>query len=412
MAPPAHVLGLAAVARAFRAIASGGAPEVYRAMTSHPALVGGPGRDVTVLMEAIPGLVAKDGAEGVYAAAMPDGRAVAVKVADGAARARVPLLLAALCRRRRRRVGGATGHRARRRARPRPDGRRGPPDRAARRLVDRRLRTVASTSMTAIPFVPPLTEPRYGEPVRLSPLVRRVIAENPTKYSYVGTGTYILGDGDVAVIDPGPEIDSHRDALRAALAGQTVRAILVTHCHSDHSPLAAWLGEETGAPTVAFGPHGSGDHTYPVLPDDPADEEPDPDEPATTGEAIDTGFTPDVVARDGDRVDLVPGLTITAVHTPGHTANHLCFALGEERALFTGDHVMGWSTTVVSPPDGDMAAYIESMHRVIGRDDAVLYPTHGNPVDRSWSVPRCLPAAPAGSRGGGARPGAGRQLAT
>jgi glyoxylase-like metal-dependent hydrolase (beta-lactamase superfamily II) len=234
--------------------------------------------------------------------------------------------------------------------------------------------------MSAIPFVPPLTDPRYGEPVRLSPLVRRVIAENPTKYSYVGTGTYILGTGDVAVIDPGPALDGHRDALAAALAGETVRAILVTHCHSDHSPLAAWLRDETGAPTVAFGPHGSGDHANPVLPDDPDDIEPDPDEPASIGEAIDTDFAPDVLARDGDRVDLVPGLTITAVHTPGHTANHLCFALAEEHALFTGDHVMGWSTTVVSPPDGDMAAYITSMHRVIGRDDTVLYPTHGNPV--------------------------------
>lgn len=234
--------------------------------------------------------------------------------------------------------------------------------------------------MTVIPFVAPLTEPRYGEVVQLSPLVRRVIAENPTKYSYVGTGTYILGTGDVAVVDPGPVLDSHRDALRAALDGEQVRAILVTHCHSDHSPLAAWLREETGAPTVAFGPHGSGDHTYPVLPDDPADEEPDPSEPATMGEALDTDFRPDVVLADGGAVDLGPGLTITGVHTPGHTANHMCFALAEERALFTGDHVMGWSTTVVSPPDGDMAAYIDSMHKVAGRDDAVLYPTHGNPV--------------------------------
>jgi glyoxylase-like metal-dependent hydrolase (beta-lactamase superfamily II) len=234
--------------------------------------------------------------------------------------------------------------------------------------------------MTVIPFVAPLTEPRYGEVVRLSPLVRRVIAENPTKYSYVGTGTYILGTGDVAVIDPGPILDSHRDALAKALEGERVRAILVTHCHSDHSPLAAWLSEETGAPTVAFGPHGSGHHTYPVLPDDPADDEPDPTEPATMGEAIDTDFVPDVVLADGGRVDLVTGLTITGVYTPGHTSNHTCFALDEERALFTGDHVMGWSTTVVSPPDGDMAAYIDSMHKVAGRDDAILYPTHGNPV--------------------------------
>lgn len=234
--------------------------------------------------------------------------------------------------------------------------------------------------MTVIPFVAPLTEPRYGEVVRLSPLVRRVIAENPTKYSYVGTGTYILGTGDVAVIDPGPTLDSHREALAKALEGERVRAILITHCHSDHSPLAAWLHDETGAPTVAFGPHGSGHHTYPVLPDDPADEEPDPTEPATLGEAIDTDFAPDVVLADGGCIDLVPRLTITGVHTPGHTSNHLCFALEAERALFTGDHVMGWSTTVVSPPDGDMAAYIESMRKVAGRDDAILYPTHGNPV--------------------------------
>jgi glyoxylase-like metal-dependent hydrolase (beta-lactamase superfamily II) len=234
--------------------------------------------------------------------------------------------------------------------------------------------------MTAIPFVPPLTEPRYGRPVRLSPLVRRVIAENPTKYSYVGTGTYIIGNGDVAVIDPGPALDSHRDALLAALAGEKVRAILVTHCHSDHSPLAAWLRDETGAPTLAFGPHGSGAHTYPVLPDDPEDNEPDPDEPASIGEALDLDFTPDLAIGDGEHIDLVPGLTISGVYTPGHTANHLCFAVAEEQALFTGDHVMGWSTTVVSPPDGDMAAYLDSMRKVVGRTDAVLYPTHGNPV--------------------------------
>ena len=234
--------------------------------------------------------------------------------------------------------------------------------------------------MTAIPFVAPLSEPRYGTPVRLSPLVRRVVAENPSKYSYMGTGTYIIGNGDVAVIDPGPDLDSHRDALVAALAGETVRAILVTHCHSDHSPLAAWLRAETSAPTVAFGPHGSGAHTYPVLPDDPDDIEPDPDEPASIGEALDLAFTPDVVLGDGGVVDLVPGLTIRGVYTPGHTANHLCFAVDEEQALFTGDHVMGWSTTVVSPPDGDMAAYLESLRSVAGRHDALLYPTHGNPV--------------------------------
>ncbi len=263
--------------------------------------------------------------------------------------------------------------------------------------------------MTAIPFVAPLSEPRYGTPVRLSPLVRRVVAENPSKYSYMGTGTYIIGNGDVAVIDPGPDLDSHRDALIAALAGETVRAILVTHCHSDHSPLAAWLRAETSAPTVAYGPHGSGAHTYPVLPDDPDDIEPDPDEPASIGEALDLAFTPDVVLGDGGVVDLVPGLTIRGVYTPGHTANHLCFALDEEQALFTGDHVMGWSTTVVSPPDGDMAAYLESLRSVAGRHDALLYPTHGNPVADPRPVPRRLPRTPPRPRGGGARPGPRRR---
>lgn len=237
------------------------------------------------------------------------------------------------------------------------------------------------TSVTVIPFVEPLTEPRYGAAVALSPLISRVVAENPSKYAYMGTGTYIVGHGDVAVIDPGPVLDSHRAALLAALDGERVRAILITHCHSDHSPLAAWLKEETGAPTVAFGPHGSGEHTYPVLPDDPKDApEPDPDEPETTGEAIDTDFTPDVFVKDGERFDLVPGVTFTAVYTPGHTSNHMCFALDDESALFTGDHIMGWSTTVVSPPDGDMAAYIDSLNKVARRGDRTLYPTHGNPV--------------------------------
>jgi glyoxylase-like metal-dependent hydrolase (beta-lactamase superfamily II) len=255
--------------------------------------------------------------------------------------------------------------------------------------------------MSVIPFVPPLTDPRYGEATRVSPLVRRVIAENPGKYSYTGTGTYILGNeasldsgrGDVVVIDPGPRIDSHREALERALAHHTVRAILVTHCHADHSPLAGWLHDRTGAPRIAFGPHGDIGE-----PDDDDIELPPSTDAAghTPGveagqeESIDLAFEPDVVARDGDVVHDNGGLTITAVHTPGHTSNHLCFALAQERALFTGDHVMGWSTTVVAPPNGNMAHYMSSLQRLLDREDAVLWPTHGNPVTEPHHYVRAL----------------------
>ena len=236
--------------------------------------------------------------------------------------------------------------------------------------------------MTPIPFVT-LDDPHYCEAVQVSPLIRRVIARNPSKYTYLGTGTYIIGRGDVAVIDPGPLLDAHRDALTAALGGETVRTIVVTHCHGDHSPLAAWLRETTGAPTVAFGPHGAVD-------DEPDEPDPEDVEPAAESEApdahdepketLDLDFDPDVRVADGAVAATGPGYTLRAVHTPGHTSNHMCYALDEERALFTGDHVMGWSTTIVSPPDGDMRSYVDSLRKVQGRADATLWPTHGAPV--------------------------------
>ena len=240
--------------------------------------------------------------------------------------------------------------------------------------------------MGEIPFVEPLDGVRYGAVEQVSPLIRRIIANNPSKYSYRGTGTYIVGHGDVAVIDPGPALDEHRDALTAALEGERVRAILVTHCHSDHSPLAAWLRESTGAPTIAFGPHGlvalDGDDD-----DDDEDDEDDEDEAEPEAESdikmkesIDVAFVPDVCAVDGSIVASSRDWTMRAVFTPGHTSNHMCFALDQEHALFTGDHVMGWSTTVVSPPDGDMRAYMNSLRKVIDRSDRILWPTHGNPV--------------------------------
>jgi glyoxylase-like metal-dependent hydrolase (beta-lactamase superfamily II) len=234
-----------------------------------------------------------------------------------------------------------------------------------------------------------LDDVSYGTVEQVSPLVRRVIAENPSKFTYRGTGTYIVGHGDVVVIDPGPDLGSHRDALAAALAGERVRAILVTHCHSDHSPLAAWLRQHSGAPTIAHGPHPRPEpDSEPV--EDPIETDNETDNDAARGaadsdddvqieESTDFDFAPDVVALDGDVVVDGGGLTMTAVHTPGHTSNHTCWALAEEQALFTGDHVMGWSTTVVSPPDGDMSAYIDSLRKVAGRDDAILWPTHGPP---------------------------------
>jgi glyoxylase-like metal-dependent hydrolase (beta-lactamase superfamily II) len=234
----------------------------------------------------------------------------------------------------------------------------------------------------------------YGSITQVVPTVQRVIAKNPSKFTYQGTGTYIVGDQNVAVIDPGPQIDSHRDALAAALDGRTVRSILVTHCHADHSPLAAWLNAETGAPTHAFGPHAEAVAAWDIgsLPDsfgrasqpelgsseaDAVAKEP------KVEESTDMEFVPDVVVRTGDIVFEYPGVEMRALHTPGHTSNHSCFSLWSAeagRVLFTGDHVMGWSTTVVSPPDGDMGAYMDSLRLVAGRDDDLAVPTHGAPI--------------------------------
>ena len=243
------------------------------------------------------------------------------------------------------------------------------------------------------PVFRPLDDVTYGVAEQVSPLIRRVIADNPSKYTYRGTGTYIVGHGDVVVIDPGPRLDSHRDALASALEGERVRAILVTHCHADHSPLAAWLREETGAPTIAYGPHPRPEPgTEPIEPVDTAGGDADDaaDDESDTEETTDYDFEPDVIARDGDVVVDGGGVRMTSVHTPGHTSNHLCFSLEAEQALFTGDHIMGWSTTVVSPPDGDMSAYLDSLRRVAARRDAVLWPTHGPARDDGASYVAAL----------------------
>ncbi|MGB3737152.1 MAG: MBL fold metallo-hydrolase [Ilumatobacter sp.] len=231
----------------------------------------------------------------------------------------------------------------------------------------------------------------YGSVADVVPGVQRVVAQNPSKFTYRGTGTYIVGDRDVAVIDPGPQLDSHRDALAAALDGRTVRSILVTHCHADHSPLAAWLAAESGAPTYAYGPHAGAVDEWDIgsLPDDfgrapePAPDDEDGAAEPKVEESTDTEFVPDAIVRTGDVVFTLPGLEMRALHTPGHTSNHTCFSLSSGdagRVLFTGDHVMGWSTTVVSPPDGDMGAYMDSLRLVARRDDDLAIPTHGAPI--------------------------------
>ena len=197
----------------------------------------------------------------------------------------------------------------------------------------------------------------------VAPGVRRVMANNPGPFTFKGTGVYIAGGKDVAVIDPGPDDASHVDALKRALEGRRVTHILVTHTHSDHSPAAKPLKAWCGAKTYAFGPHGSGKL----------------DDGVRVEEGGDMQFVPDVRVKDGEILK-GNGFTFECVFTPGHTSNHMCYALKEENALFTGDHVMGWSTTVVTPPDGDMAQYMASVKKLMARDDAVLYPTHGAPV--------------------------------
>ncbi|KPF74727.1 MBL fold metallo-hydrolase [alpha proteobacterium AAP81b] len=213
----------------------------------------------------------------------------------------------------------------------------------------------------------------YGRLDSRSPLVRRLLAHNPSPFTFTGTGTFVVGRGEVAVIDPGPADEAHIAALLDGLAGETVSHIVVTHTHMDHSPAAPAIKAATGATIVGCAPL--------VLSDD--------------GPRADAGFdptyAPDRVLGDGETIaNEAGGWTLTAVATPGHTSNHLCFALAEEKALFTGDHVMGWSTTVVAPPDGDMAAYMASLAKLLERDDAVYHPTHGEAIAEPQRLVRGL----------------------
>ncbi len=207
---------------------------------------------------------------------------------------------------------------------------------------------------------PPISEDT-GISMRLSPLVHRILAPNPSPFTYQGTQSYLVGADDVAVIDPGPAEDAHLDALMQAIDGRPVVAIMCTHTHRDHSPAARPLSQRTGAPIIGCAPLSLDD-----------------DGPRADA-SFDPAYAPDRVLRDGDQLTGA-GWTLTTLATPGHTSNHLCYALEEEGALFTGDHVMGWSTSVVSPPDGDMSDYLASLELLVNRTDAIYYPAHGEPI--------------------------------
>ena len=210
-----------------------------------------------------------------------------------------------------------------------------------------------------------------GKVEQVAPLVRRLLAGNPSPFTYTGTQTYIVGRGEVAVIDPGPDLPDHVEAILAATRGERVAAILCTHTHRDHSPASRPLAEAAGAPIVGCAPLAL------------------EDEGPRADAAFDFDYRPDRVLGDGDAVE-GEGWALEAVATPGHTSNHLCFALAGSGALFTGDHVMGWSTTVVSPPDGDMADYMASLERLIGREDATYFPAHGPAVEKTRAHVRAL----------------------
>lgn len=217
-----------------------------------------------------------------------------------------------------------------------------------------------------------MTDQAPGRLQQLEPRVARVLADNPSPYTHTGTWTHLVGEQSLAVIDPGPDYPAHLQALLDGIAGRPVEAIVVTHNHRDHSPLAPALAAATGAPIVGAAPIALSD-------DGPR-----------ADDGFDFAYAPDRVLADGEAL-VGRDWTLTAIATPGHTSNHLCFALDGSGALFSGDHIMGWSTTVVSPPDGDMTAYMASLERLLARDgDRIYYPAHGDPVDRPQRLVRGL----------------------
>ena len=200
----------------------------------------------------------------------------------------------------------------------------------------------------------------YGQIEQVAPGVRRVIANNPSAFTFHGTGTYILGEGEVAVIDPGPLDPNHIEAIFNGIKGERVTHVLITHTHMDHSPGYQLMKARCNAVSYGYGPHGSGKV----------------DDGVKVEEGGDMQFYPDERVAHGDLIEGA-NWSIECVYTPGHTSNHVCYQLKQGKALFTGDHVMGWSTTIVSPPDGDMESYMSSLELLLKRDDSVYWPTHG-----------------------------------
>lgn len=226
-----------------------------------------------------------------------------------------------------------------------------------------------------IPYNRTATTPA-GALAQLSPRVARLVAPNAGPFTFTGTCTYIVGTDCVAVIDPGPEDAKHHAALMTALAGRAVSAILVSHTHRDHSPGAVALKAATGAPILGCALHW-------------AARELALGEINALDASADRSYQPDHVLADGETVEGA-GWTLTAVETPGHTMNHLCFAMAEEKALFSADHVMGWSTSIVAPPDGSMRAYMASLDRLKARDETIYWPGHGGPVTEPGHFVRAL----------------------
>ena len=219
-------------------------------------------------------------------------------------------------------------------------------------------------------------EAATGALVRVSPLVRRMVRPNPSPFTFRGTNTYVVGHGAVAVIDPGPDEPGAVETLLAALGGERVSHILVTHTHRDHSPAARPLAAATGAEIIGCAPHR------------PARDLAE-GETAKLDAANDPDHAPDRILADGESL-AGEGFTLTALATPGHTINHLAFHLTQENALFSGDHVMAWSTSIVAPPDGSMAAYMASLEKLRGRGDALYWPGHGGPVKEPERYVRAL----------------------
>ena len=224
--------------------------------------------------------------------------------------------------------------------------------------------------MTSIPFVRDM-DFNYGECDTLSPLIRRVIANNPSPFTFTGTGTYIIGTGEVAVIDPGPHLPAHIDAICNALgAHEKITHIFITHTHLDHSPAAAPLAARTDAKVYGRPLNMKTDSSL----------EGSSEAAALLEEDVDDDFKPDHIVQDGE-VFSHADWTLEALHTPGHLANHICYALPDEKVLFTGDHVMGWATSVIVPPDGNMRAYMQSLDLLLHRDDVRYWPTHGPAIE-------------------------------